>query len=303
MKVLKIILFTLFLLFIPFFNKNVVFAEYTKVFRISAYYSPLPCQEKYATGSYEADIRLNGRGTNGADGTEVYPGMIAAPKTFAFGTKLYIPGFGTGTVHDRGGAIVSSNGTTGSYDRLDIWMGFGDEGLQRALNFGKRNLEVTVYGVDPSIADNVTIPGFTWDEKHATCDGTMSISNPKVEAPVLISSVSAPKVSENTFGVVKDDLFYQGLMKGDTNADVSRLQRELNNLNFYKGKITGNFDDLTAHALFKFQQSQGIVAVSTDVGAGYFGPTTRSRLNEIISLRNQNNILIASKNQNLVAIK
>ena len=303
MKFARIIFFTVFFLLIPLLKSNVVFAEYTKVFRISAYYSPIPCQEKYTTGSYEGDIRLNGRGTNGADGTQVYPGMIAAPKTFAFGTKLYIPGFGTGTVHDRGGAIVSSNGSDGSYDRLDIWMGFGDEGLRRALNFGKRNLEVTVYGVDPSIADNVTIPGFTWDEKHATCDGTVSTSAPTLVSPVLISSVSTPKVSENTYGVVKDDLFYQGLMKGDTNAEVSRLQRELNSLNFYKGKITGTFDDLTAHALFKFQQSQGIVALSTDVGAGYFGPSTRNRLNEIISLRNQNNILIASKNQNLVAVK
>ncbi len=303
MKFTRIVLFTALFLLIPLLKSNVVFAEYTKVFRISAYYSPLPCQEKYTTGTYEGDVRLNGRGTNGADGTQVYPGMIAAPKTFAFGTKLYIPGFGTGTVHDRGGAIVSSNGEEGSFDRLDIWMGFGDEGLRRALNFGKRNLEVTVYGVDPSIADNVTIPGFTWDEKHATCDGNVTTIAPSVVSPVLISSVSTPTVSENTYGVVKDDLFYQGLMKGDINADVSRLQRELNALNFYKGKITGNFDDLTAHALFKFQQSQGIVAVSTDVGAGYFGPTTRNRLNEIISLRNQNNILIASKNQNLVAVK
>ncbi|MDX9971007.1 MAG: peptidoglycan-binding protein [Candidatus Gracilibacteria bacterium] len=303
MKFLKIMIFTGFFVLFPIVGQNVVFAEYTKTFRISAYYSPLPCQEKYATGTYEGDIRLNGRGTNGADGTQVYPGMIAAPKTFAFGTKLYIPGFGTGTVHDRGGAIVSSNGTDGSFDRLDIWMGFGDEGLRRALNFGKRNLDVTVYGVDNSIADNVTIPGFTWDEKHSTCDGNMSTVATSQESPVLISSISTPKVSENTYGVEKDGLFYQGLMKGDVNSDVSRLQRELTNLNFYKGKITGSFDDLTAHALFKFQQSQGIVSSKSDVGAGYFGPTTRNRLNEIISLRNQNNILIASKNQNLLAVK
>ena len=55
---------------------------YVKKFKISAYYSPLPCQNKYATGSYQGDIRLNGSGVNSADGTPVYPGMIAAPKTY-----------------------------------------------------------------------------------------------------------------------------------------------------------------------------------------------------------------------------
>ena len=61
---------------------------YTHTFTISAYYSPLACQDRYATGSYRGDIRLNGNGTNDADGTPVYPGMIAAPKLYSFGTKM-----------------------------------------------------------------------------------------------------------------------------------------------------------------------------------------------------------------------
>ncbi len=60
---------------------------YVQNFIITAYYSPLQGQEHYVTGSYAGDIYLNGNGTNGADGTEVYPGMIAAPKKYAFGTK------------------------------------------------------------------------------------------------------------------------------------------------------------------------------------------------------------------------
>ncbi len=99
---------------------------YVKTFKISAYYSPLPCQEKYTTGSYEGDIRLNGSGVNSADGTPVYPGMIAAPKTYSFGIKMDIPGVGIVAVHDRGGAIVPANNGRGAYDRLDIWMGYGD---------------------------------------------------------------------------------------------------------------------------------------------------------------------------------
>jgi hypothetical protein len=61
-----------------------------KKFIVTAYYSPLPNQSFYLKGSYEADIRLNGNGTHGASGKEVYPGMIAAPKTYAFGTQVYL---------------------------------------------------------------------------------------------------------------------------------------------------------------------------------------------------------------------
>ena len=53
---------------------------YVETFIISAYYSPVVEQMKYVTGSYEGDIYLNGGGVHGADGTPVYPGMIAAPK-------------------------------------------------------------------------------------------------------------------------------------------------------------------------------------------------------------------------------
>ena len=52
---------------------------------------PSPNQPHYFKGTYEKEVRLNGRGTNGADGTQVYTGMIAAPKTFPFGTKMQIP--------------------------------------------------------------------------------------------------------------------------------------------------------------------------------------------------------------------
>ena len=48
---------------------QIAHASYTKTFTISAYYSPLPDQSRYVTGSYEGDIRLNGSGVRSADGT------------------------------------------------------------------------------------------------------------------------------------------------------------------------------------------------------------------------------------------
>lgn len=66
-------------------------SDYEEKYLIAtAYYSPLPGQSYYLRGSYEADVRLNGNGTHGASGREVFPGMLAAPKTYEFGTKIYI---------------------------------------------------------------------------------------------------------------------------------------------------------------------------------------------------------------------
>ncbi|MCF7845883.1 MAG: peptidoglycan-binding protein [Candidatus Peribacteraceae bacterium] len=135
------------------------FEPYEATFVISAYYSPLPNQRVYFRGTYEADVRLNGNGTNGADGTQVYPGMLAAPKTYPFGMKIAIPGFGVGAIHDRGGAIVQAGERAiATHDRLDVWMGKGEEGLARALQWGVRTVTCKVYPSTHMIAETFTLP-------------------------------------------------------------------------------------------------------------------------------------------------
>lgn len=115
---------------------------YQQDFVITAYYSPLPDQCCYVQGNYDEEKMVNGEGTNGADGTPVYPGMIAAPKSYPFGTVIDLPGVGVGTVHDRGGAIVEWGDDA---HRLDLWVGVGEEGLARALAWGVRHVKGTVY--------------------------------------------------------------------------------------------------------------------------------------------------------------
>lgn len=249
---------------------------YTKIFTISAYYSPLPCQNKYATGSYEGDIRLNGGGVHGADGTSVYPGMIAAPKNFDFGTKMHIPGIGIVAVHDRGGAIKASNGIVGVYDRLDVWMGYGDKGLKRALQWGKRTMDVVVYGVNDSIVEEITLDDYSADE---------AVPNQCVDEVV-------PKiVSEATFEAIS---YYSGnLQVGSSGNAVYALQNELRRLNFLRINPTGYYGEVTEHAVFKFQQSQRLVWDENSSGAGIFGPKTKDRLNEIIATRDYTVKLIA----------
>lgn len=66
-----------------------------------------------------------------ARGTVAHLGTVAAdPKVFPFGTRLLIPGYGTGVVEDVGGAIKGKH--------IDVWF----PSHQTALNWGRRNLKV-----------------------------------------------------------------------------------------------------------------------------------------------------------------
>jgi len=107
---------------------------------VTAYYSPLPGQRAYNMGTLAAEKRLQGNGTHGASGKPVFDGMLAAPSTYKFGTKIEIGGK-VYTVEDRGGAIVKKGQRGYAYDRLDIWMGHGDAGRIAANNWGKRTVQ------------------------------------------------------------------------------------------------------------------------------------------------------------------
>ena len=67
-----------------------------------------------------------------ARGTVARLGTVAAdPKVFPFGTRLQIPGYGTGIVEDVGGAITGRH--------IDVWM----PSHATALRWGRRKLKVT----------------------------------------------------------------------------------------------------------------------------------------------------------------
>ncbi len=218
-------------------------------FTITGYYSPLPNQDFYITGSYEAEIRLNGRGIQGADGTPVYPGMIAAPKSYPFGTKICIPGWGCGTVHDRGGAIVEKGKRKlARHDRLDLWMGYGEEGLRRALAWGVPSIKCNLYEVGTNIKDSVNF----------------QIPQPLSE---LIDLPNLP-------------VFHENLGHTDMGEAVVELQKALKTLGFYSGEADGIFDFDTKEAVFTFQKRYFILDHITDRGAGSFGPKTRQKMTD-----------------------
>ena len=110
-------------------------------FVITAYYSPLPGQRKYITGSYSGDIRLNWGWKVTASGKWVFPGILAAPKNYDFWTKIYFEGIWIWVVEDRWWAIVNAGDKWHASDRIDILMWYGDEGLSRAIRWWKRTVK------------------------------------------------------------------------------------------------------------------------------------------------------------------
>lgn len=255
---------------------------------VTAYYSPLPNQDFYIRGSYEADIRLNGRGTNGADGTEVYVGMLAAPKTYPFGTRVNIPGLGVGEVHDRGGAILAGK----DYDRIDVWMGRGEEGLARALNWGARIVEGEVYFTPHQVEQGLS---FQWVSSQLPDAFLQRLKNNSVKTSTTTVQ-SVPAVSSEPEPTVQDEVLTEkenkelerleqnrtvlaaGIGKDASGPEVENLQRMLWDLGYYHGEITGNYDDVTVEAVFRFQIEYGVLNSEWDKGAGYFGKKTLEAL-------------------------
>jgi peptidoglycan hydrolase-like protein with peptidoglycan-binding domain/3D (Asp-Asp-Asp) domain-containing protein len=193
---------------------------------VTAYYSPTPDQCCYVKGGFAADVILNGEGTHGADGTRVYPGMVAAPPSYPFGTRIVMPGIGTVTVHDRGGAI--QEWTTAH--RIDLWAGVGEEGLARALQFGVQHIHATVY--PPS------------SEKPAeSIDLAALPAPPEKLRPYLADSTTLLDVHAKL---------------NDKTVSVELLQERLKALGYFQDATSGMYGPVTQKGLRAFYADMGL---------------------------------------------
>ncbi|MFA7681857.1 MAG: peptidoglycan-binding protein [Candidatus Peribacteraceae bacterium] len=190
-------------------------------FILTAYYSPVPGQCCYVKGGLNADKILNGEGHTAADGTPVYPGMIAAPSRYPFGTRVTLPGIGILTVHDRGGAIIERND---GIHRLDIWVGEGEEGLARALSFGVQRVAGTVY------------PVHTEQPQEAFALETL---------PTMFERL-------NPYMVAGGDMLSVRPRLGGRGPSVSMLQEHLKRVGYFSQNPTGFFGLQTQQALRAF---------------------------------------------------
>lgn len=224
-------------------------------FIVTAYYSPLPDQEYYLTGNYEDEIILNGRWIAGASGKNVFSWMLAAPKKYSFGTKIYLDGLWVGIVEDRGWAIVPAGKRWYEYDRIDVWMWYWDEWLRRALFWGKRK----VYGEI-----------LTWNE-------TASIDYNKVPSPSW-----ATKWLQKAYTKKVLDIFNTSLSKWSSPELITELQKVLVEIGYLSDdSINGSYDSHTIDAVYNFQIDNNIVTSEYTLGAWSYGPKTRNILQSV----------------------
>lgn len=202
-------------------------------FVLTAYYSPLPGQCCYVKGGLVADKILNGNGTHGADGTPVYVGMVAAPPSYKFGTKVQVPGLGVLEVHDRGGAIQLQEG--GKIHRIDVWAGYGEEGLARALSFGVKRVRGVVYP-----------PG---------------TAQPKSDFDLSRIEMDFDRLKP--YNTVQNGLIDLQPKAGDHSLSVAYLQEHLQALGYLVDEDPRFFGPKTQAALEGFQRDKGL-EINTD---------------------------------------
>jgi len=136
-----------------------------RYFYITAYYSPIPGQKRYTTWTYEWDIRLNWSWKITASWKNVFPWLLAAPRNYKFWTKILFDWLWVGSVEDRWWAIVNAWERWHEFDRIDIWMWYGDEWLERALKWWQRKVKwkIILNDADTSIAfDNSPVTKYRW---------------------------------------------------------------------------------------------------------------------------------------------
>ncbi len=241
-----------------------------KKFIVTAYYSPLPNQNFYLRWSYEGDVLLNWEWTHWASGKAVYPGMLAAPKNYKFWTKIYLDWFGIWTVDDRWGAIVWSWNRWYNYDRLDIWMWYGEEGLKRALTWWKR--EVTWRIIGNEVED---LPSLSLDTFKVWFIDSNTLKN---------NSVWKNIVSEDKKQVLTNNIIPKSINKNSSETEIKKLQQILVNIWYFKWKIDWKYSKDLINTLINFQLDNKLIKKSTEYGAWYYGPKTRVALEKKYSL-------------------
>lgn len=235
---------------------------------VSAYYSPIEWQDFYLHETFADEIKMNGEGTHTASGQAVRIGVVAAPRDIPFNTRVHTKQTLTikgtpvnfefhGTVLDRGGAITSG----AKLPRLDVYMGKGQAGLCRAINFGVQTVYIDINN-DTSIPDTTNFDNIPSDCK-----------NPHNE--------TVPLASGSTTRVF--DPFTMPINAVSPEADVKIVQNLLARLGAYTGPVDGIFDEDFVEAIFQFQKSNGIVQARTDDGSGTYGPKTRAMLKALLS--------------------
>ncbi len=209
---------------------------------ITGYYSPLPDQKKYITGSYEKEIALNGDWVWMASWKKVFTWAIAAPKKYDFWTKIYIEWYWIWVVEDRWWKIIDDEHT-----RIDIWMWYGDEWLQRAINWWSRKSVWYIVSPDTNINFNFWEPiNF---ETYYNTDKKITLT---------------PESDEN---------------------EVKKAQEYFKEILYYYGEIDWKYENIKP-TIVKYQLQKWIIQSKDEEVAWYVWPKTNSELNKDLNNKN-----------------
>lgn len=228
-------------------------ATSTGSFVVTAYYSPLPNQSAYIMGSYEAEIRMNGEWIRWASGKPVFAWMLAAPQTYSFGTKIYLAGIGIWEVADRWGAIVPKWQRGFQHDRIDVWMGYGEEGLRRAMYWGNR-----------------TVKGYI---THRDAASTIKLTNHP--APIWATSGLRKITTSSSASPNVSNIYSLGIGSHSNKEIVIQLQKILKNNNFYSWELDWDYSSIES-IVYSYQFENWLVFHPSNLWAGYWWAITRS---------------------------
>lgn len=245
-------------IFTNFFSVNIAKADSeqtsTKTFIVTAYYSPLPNQSVYLRGTYEEDIKLNWWWINWASWKKVFPGMIAAPKSYSFWTKIFLKWFWTWSVEDRWWAIISLNSSWSKIDRLDLWMWYWEEWLKRALSWGKRTI--------------------SWQIVDSGSDVVVDLS--KFPAPNSVASNL--KASQEKEALAAWWILISNVWAESDSDKVKEVQKIFQEMWSFSGEIDWNFTNELKEVIIKYQFSKNLIDSRDNLWAWYMWPKTRTAL-------------------------
>lgn len=228
-------------------------------FIATAYYSPVENQKKYSYSSYlwryrtfEEEKRLQGEWHTTASWKWVFEWLLAWPKNYPFGTKIYFEWFGIWVVEDRWWAIRKAWwwGKCDEYDCIDIWMWYGDEWLARAKKWWVRKIKWKI--VVPSAEVTLKL----WESPLGYFDNLRV--HPK-------SGVTEVKHLQEIF--TKADL-YTGEIDGQYQSirnELIEFQIKNNIISWYADEEAGYFWPKTVEILQKLYASDVSMLVEEDV--------------------------------------
>ncbi len=213
-------------------------------FVVTAYYSPLPDQNYYLTWDYKSEMRLNWKWIAWASWKKVFSWMLAWPKNYKFWTKIHLEWLWVWVIEDRWWAIVNAWNRGYSYDRIDVWVGYGDEGLRRALYWGKRTVK--------------------WNIVKQNTQTTLDYNN-----------ISAPTWVTKNFKKIPN-IFNTWIGKDSDQKLVNNLKKFLISIWVYTGEMNGIYSSDLIDFIYDFQIENKLIKKWTYNWAGYWGGNTRA---------------------------